>query len=98
MKLRWSAFALADRDEIFDHVEADNPRAALALDDQLQRQIERLIRFPELGRMGRIAGTRESVINRTPYVAAYGIDQGAVLILRILHGARDWPDDVSDPS
>jgi plasmid stabilization system protein ParE len=30
---------------------------------------------------------------RTPYVAAYLIDNDAVRILRALHGAQIWPDE-----
>lgn len=42
--------------------------------------------------IGRIAGTRELAINGTPYVAAYAITETAVRILRVLHGAQEWPD------
>ncbi|MFS8050952.1 type II toxin-antitoxin system RelE/ParE family toxin, partial [Rhizobium sp. BR 314] len=54
----------------------------------------RLMDFPASGRVGRIAGTRELVINGTPYVAAYAETQSAVRILRILHGAQEWPDTI----
>ena len=33
MKLYWTLEAIADRDAIFDYIEADNPAAALALDE-----------------------------------------------------------------
>jgi toxin ParE1/3/4 len=94
VRLEWSWFALADRDEIFNYIEADNPRAATAMDELIGRQIERLAEFPESGRIGRVDGTRELVISRTPYLVAYRIVGGAVLILRILHGSRQWPDDI----
>jgi toxin ParE1/3/4 len=94
VRLEWSWFALADRDEIFDYIEADNPRAAAATDELIGRQIERLAEFPESGRIGRVDGTRELAISRTPYLVAYRIVGAAVLILRILHGSRQWPDDV----
>jgi hypothetical protein len=42
---------------------------------------------------GRIDGTRELVIPRTPYVAAYLVDADTVRILRVLHGAQMWPDE-----
>ena len=51
-------------------------------------QVERLIETPEMGRPGRIAGTRELFFARTPYVAAYRIEGGIVRILRVLHGAQ----------
>jgi plasmid stabilization system protein ParE len=52
--------------------------------------------FPRSGRSGRIAGTRELVISRTPYIAAYRIAGDTVRILRVLHGSRRWPDDMSE--
>ncbi|RTM15164.1 MAG: type II toxin-antitoxin system RelE/ParE family toxin [Bradyrhizobiaceae bacterium] len=35
MKLVWSAFALSDRDGIFTHIEAENPRAAIMVDERI---------------------------------------------------------------
>jgi toxin ParE1/3/4 len=36
------------------------------------------------------------VIHRTPHIAAYRIAGNTVRILRILHGARQWPDDMAE--
>lgn len=66
MRLEWSVFALADREAIFDYIEADSPRAAVAVDDRIQKCVEGLAQFPNMGRDGRIAGTRELVISGTP--------------------------------
>ena len=94
MKLVWSAFALADRDGIFTHIEADNPRAASAVDERIATAARRLVDFPESGRPGRVAGTRELVITGTPYVAAYAVTAETIRILRVLHGAQRWPDEL----
>jgi toxin ParE1/3/4 len=69
----WSVLALSDRDEIFDYIEADNPRAAVAVDELISRQVQLLAQFPEGGRIGRVEGTRELVISQTPYIAAYRV-------------------------
>ena len=98
MILEWSVFALADREAIFDYIEADSPRAAVSVDERIQACVENLKRFPEMGRPGRIEGTRELVLSRTPYIAAYRIAGDAVRVLRLLHGAQQWPDDMpADP-
>ena len=83
MKLTWSAFALSDRDAIFTYIEADNPAAAVLIDERIESAARRLLDFPASGRVGRIAGTRELVINGTPYIAAYAITETAVRILRV---------------
>jgi toxin ParE1/3/4 len=96
LRLEWSAYALADRAAIFDYIEADSPRAAVAVDARIREQVESLARFPQSGRPGRIEGTRELVIGRTPYIAAYRITGSRVRILRVLHGSRRWPNDMSE--
>lgn len=94
MRLTWSAFALADRDGIFTYIEAVNPSAAVLIDERIVATIRRLIDFPASGRIGRIAGTRELVINGTPYIVAYAVTETTIRILRVLHGAQEWPDSL----
>jgi addiction module RelE/StbE family toxin len=92
VKLTWSAFALSDRDAIFTYIEADNPSAAIMIDERIMAATRRLVDFPASGRVGRIAGTRELVINGTPYIATYAVTETAVRVLRVLHGAQEWPE------
>jgi toxin ParE1/3/4 len=93
VKLLWGPYALEDRREIYAYIDADDPYAALRMDEAITKTIETLIDFPNIGRMGRVNGTREIVIAGTPYVAPYKIDGDIIYILRILHGARIWPDE-----
>ena len=95
MRLEWSVFAQADREAIFEAIEADSPQAAVTVDDRIWEQVEGLMQFPEIGRPGRIEGTRELVIHRTPYIVAYRIAGDTVRILRVLHGAQLWPEEMS---
>ena len=96
MRLEWSAFAIGDRDGIFDYIEEDSPHAAIVVDDRIRMQVKQLLQFPETGRPGRIEGTRELVISQTPYIAAYRVTGDTVRILRVLHGAQLWPDEILD--
>lgn len=96
MKLEWAVYAVEDRVAIFEYIEADNPRAAVAVDDRIRLQVEQLIRHPESGRTGRVGGTRELVIDRTPYIAAYTIVGKTVRILRVLHSSQRWPDEIHE--
>ena len=94
MLVEWSVFALADREAIFEYIEADSPRAAIEVDDHIRSSIEGLAQFPKKGKVGRLAGTRELVVSSSPYIAAYRIADGRVRILRILHGAQAWPGEL----
>jgi toxin ParE1/3/4 len=95
MRLEWSRFAQADREAIFDYIEADSPQAAITVDDRIRQQVEELMKFPERGRPGRVECTRELIIQRTPYVVAYRIAGKTIRILRGLHGAQMWPQELS---
>ncbi|MDR2614920.1 MAG: type II toxin-antitoxin system RelE/ParE family toxin [Candidatus Accumulibacter sp.] len=90
MELYWTIEAIQDREEIYDYIEADNPVAALALDEQFSEKAGRLVGHPGLGRLGRVAGTRELVVHRN-YILVYDLAGGVVRLLRVLHAARQWP-------
>lgn len=89
MKLSWTPEAIADRDAIFDYIEADNPAAAAALDELFSEKAERLTDHPKLGRPGRVEGTRELVVHEN-YILVYDIVGDLTRILRVLHAARQW--------
>ncbi len=46
---------------------------------------------PFIGRTGRVKGTREFVVIGTSYIIAYRVKGDGVEVLRVLHGARQWP-------
>jgi plasmid stabilization system protein ParE len=54
--------------------------------------IEGLVEFPNIGRPGRVHGTRELVVNRTPFIVPYKVSNNVIWILRVLHATRRWPD------
>lgn len=90
MELFWTPEATQDREEIYDYIEADNPIAALALDELFAEKAGRLIDHPGLGRQGRVGGTRELVAHQN-YLLIYDVTDGLVRVLRVLHAARQWP-------
>lgn len=90
IELAWTLEAIQDRDEIYAYIEADNPVAALALDELISEKASRLIDHPGMGRAGRIAGTRELVAHRN-YILVYDLSGELVRVLRVLHTSRQWP-------
>lgn len=93
--LLFDARAVEDLEIIFRFIEADNPHAARAVTDRIVASIGRLVQFPQMGRIGTVAGTREWVIPRLPYIAVYRIapERNAVVVVGIFHGARDRPPE-----
>lgn len=93
MILVWLPIAMEERFEQLDYIAQDNPLAAISQDEEIERQTNMLSSQPEMGRVGRVRGTRELVISQTPYIAIYRIAVGRkrIEILRFLHGAQKWP-------
>lgn len=83
--------AHADVAELVAYIAADDPRAAYRVHENIRMQTELLATHPKIGRLGRIPGTRELVVAGTPYIAAYRVVNDVVTVLRVLHGARRWP-------
>ncbi len=90
MKLVWTRPAREDRKAIREYIASDNPNAALDFDQLLSEKAARLVDHPRVGRLGRVAGTRELVVHRH-YVLIYDIAGDSVRVLRVLHAARMWP-------
>ncbi len=57
----------------------------------LVASVDALRDHPNLGRPGRLTGTRELVVSGTPYVVPYRVLGDDVQILAVFHGARRWP-------
>lgn len=91
-QLVWRPMALADREAIMEFVAAENPAAAVALDDQFEAKAEQARQRPTLYKPGRVKGTREIVV-RPNYVMIYAVEKEPceVVVLRVLRTARQWP-------
>lgn len=85
-----------DLDDILERIAASNAPTADKMLFEIERQVTQLEDFPHMGRLGRLARTRELVIARTPYLVVYSTN-GVVILLRLLHGAQRWPPSRFDP-
>jgi toxin ParE1/3/4 len=91
VRIEWKETAREDARQIVARIAEDNVTAAFDALDEIERQVGQLEVHPKLGRAGRVKGTRELVISRTPYIVAYRIDDEQLFILRVVNGARQWP-------
>ncbi len=91
MKLVWTNEAIRDLVEARSYVANDNPTAAVKLAKRIVAATKRLLRNPQIGRKGRLRGTRELIIPNTPYFIPYRVHGGRVELLRVYHGARLYP-------
>jgi toxin ParE1/3/4 len=93
MRVRWTTDAVDDLERICDYIAESRPDSAQRVAQSVVERISELRRFPRIGRSGRLAGTREIAFPPFPFVAVYEIlePQDEVRVLRILHGAQQWP-------
>ena len=87
----YTRLALADLDHAREYIALDNPEAAAAMAARLREAVDGLRQFPERGRPGRVPGTRELVVPRTPFVIPYRVQGREIHVLAVLHGKRAWP-------
>jgi toxin ParE1/3/4 len=74
------------------YIAADDPVAAATVAARIRGAVENLISMPQMGRRGRVKGTRELVIAGTPFIVAYTVLRAqVVVILAVIHGAQEWP-------
>jgi toxin ParE1/3/4 len=90
VKVAWTPEAEQDRASIMDHIAADNPVAAIRMDELFETAAARLGDHPKIGPPGSIVGTRE-LIPHENYRLVYEIGEDAVWILALVHTARQWP-------
>jgi toxin ParE1/3/4 len=96
MKVAWSDAADEDLRAILLYVAMDNVDAAFKLVDRLEAAGNGLKRFPQRGRLGRDPGTREWVVPSTNYILIYELQDDRLEIVRVMHGARQWPPASDD--
>ena len=91
MTVVWSPRAIQHLAALRAYIARDNPDAAAGVALTLLAAVERLAELPNLGRPGRLAGTRELVVSGTPYVIPYRVRSDRLEILAVFHGRQQWP-------
>jgi len=93
MKVEWTDRATLDLRAAYEYwAEERSLAAAEKMLETIFSAVEMLEEYLGAGRRGRVAGTRELVILRTPFLIAYRVAHGSIQILALLHGGRKWPD------
>ena len=96
MKILWLSDAQQDLKNLFLYILDRNPAAARRVKGRIYNAVQGLAENPNIGRPGRVFGTRELIISQTSYIVAYRVRNNAVEILRVIHAARDWKQAFED--
>jgi toxin ParE1/3/4 len=90
----WPRAALDDLKVAVSYIARENPEAARKVAAAI-REAGRKLGVHSTGRKGRVDGTFEKSVVGLPYIVAYAIETGAgperIVILHVIHTARDWP-------
>lgn len=91
MTIVWSPRAVGHLAELRAYIAQDSPGAAGRVARTILAAVERLAEWPNAGRLGRVAGTRELVVPGTPYVIPYRLRAGRLEVIAVFHGRQRWP-------
>lgn len=91
MQVKWLRKALNNLDEIAGFIAQENPAAAKQVVARLYEATQNLPHHPQMGRPGRVSGTRELALPDLPFMIPYRVRQRTVEILRVFHTSRRLP-------
>jgi toxin ParE1/3/4 len=89
--VEWSRRAIDHLVHLRAYIARENPNAATRVATDVLTAVDHLAAFPNAGRPGRLAGTRELVVSHTPYVLAYRLRGDRLEVLAVFHGRQRWP-------
>ena len=92
MRILWTKSAEENLKHIEEYIAQDNSETAINVVVNIVKSVEMLSNYPEIGRMGRLVGTRELVIVGMPFIVPYRVKKDHIEVLRILHSAMRCPD------
>ena len=92
MRVRWTHRALRQLEETLAFIAEDNPIAAGQIAERIYIAERLLADNPTIGRTGRLAGTREWVVQGAPYLMGYTLNDHELVVLALLHREQQWPN------
>jgi plasmid stabilization system protein ParE len=88
---KYTKLAIQDIRQAYDFIAIDSQQSAKAVIERIESGINTLCAHPHIGRQGRLNGTREFVIARTPFIVVYRPHEQLLWILSILHTSKKYP-------
>jgi toxin ParE1/3/4 len=82
MTVKWLQSALDNLVSIADYIALDNPVRAKTFVQEIRQKSNLLVDFPNVGRAGRVLGTRELVVHKN-YILVYRVRAQKVEILSV---------------
>ncbi len=88
MNVVWSPRAIRHLVSIREYIEKDSEVSAAVVAGRILNAIEILRTQPQMGRPGRLTGTRELVVSGTPFIVPYRVRRERLELLAVFDGRR----------
>lgn len=94
MIIKWLDDAIDDLQALRQYIAQDKLSAASQVAKRILSTVNLLSDQPSMGRPGRVTGTRELIVPGLPYLIPYRVKKNTIEILRVLHAAMQWPEEL----
>ena len=91
MNLVWSRRAICDLVSLREYIAEDSEQNAALVAMRILKAVDLLQTQPDMGRPGRVLGTRELVVSDTPYIIPYRVRRERVELIAVFNGRQRWP-------
>ena len=91
MKVVWSRRAIQHLVCLREYTEKDSQRNAALVAQRILEAVDLLQSHPDIGRPGRVVGTRELVVPGVPYIIPYRVRRERLELIAVFHGRQKWP-------
>mgnify|MGYP001796369157 CR=1 FL=1 len=91
MKVVWSPRAIRHLVALREHIAQYSEQNAALVVQRILHCVELLQTQPDMGRPGRVVGTRELVVLNTPYIIPYRVRRESLELIAVFHGHQKWP-------
>lgn len=91
MKVVWSRRAIRHLVCLREYIEKDSEQNAALVAKRIVKAVDLLQAHPEIGRPGRVVGTRELVVPETPFIIPYRVRGECLELIAVFRGRQKWP-------
>ncbi|HXB73538.1 MAG TPA: type II toxin-antitoxin system RelE/ParE family toxin [Candidatus Acidoferrales bacterium] len=87
----WSRRAIRYMVALREYIARNSEQNAALVARRILESVDLLQTHPEIGRPGRVVGTRELVVPDTPYIIPYRVRLARLELIAVFHGRQKWP-------
>ena len=91
MKIVWSRRVIQHLVSLRKFIAKDSEQNAALVAKRILESVDLLQSHPEVGRPGRVLGTRELVIPDAPYIVPYRVRRDRLELIAVFDGHQKWP-------